>query len=214
MPINRDDPHPSDEEDVRELEELGNPVPGYGLIQNFEPYQYTMTMGKDGLPMEQSPPWQSQDAAPIPLTPETVHCLPQPQGQFTPRGLPACSHYKRQRCHNPQAPDRPIIMRFCTHPSLRGINGASLAIDDAGIFECEFRDPPDPKSTVLLDCLDHQKIVLGRERLRHEKAMGRVHGFRLFRTPEDVEAGRYVLDDSEQTESELTKIDPFAPDKE
>jgi hypothetical protein len=221
-PYQPDDPHPSDEPEIKDLEELGAPVPGDSMTDNFEPYAYTMVEGPDGLPVEDTPPWQSADSAPIPLTPETVQCLPQKPGKHTPEGLPACSHYKRQRVHNPTAPDRPIIQRFCTHPSLRGINGACLSLDDAGVFECEFRDPIDPRAKLVLDMLDHHKIKLGRERLQNEVKTGKVHGFRLFRTPEDVAAGRFTLSDDDIDVVDLNRDrlsqtsapspDPFAPD--
>ena len=91
-----------------------------------------------------------------------------------------------------------------------------MALDDAGIFECEFRDPSDPRASLVLDLLDHTKMVLGRERLTHERNMGKVHGYRMFRTPEDVAAGRYTLEEGDMTETALNrkKVDPFAPDEE
>ena len=116
------------------LEELGNPSPGDSFAEGFNPYEYTYTLGPDGLPVEASPPWQSQDSATIPLTPETVACLPQDKSAHNPEGLPPCKHYIRQRVHNPTVPDRPLMQRFCTHEKLRGINGACLSLDDAGIF--------------------------------------------------------------------------------
>lgn len=90
-----------------------------------------------------------------------------------------------------------------------------MALDDAGIFECEFRDPPDPMATLTLDRIDSVKIKRGRERLVEEQRTGKVHGYRMFRTPEDVAAGRFVLDESDTSASELNRApvaDPFAPD--
>lgn len=204
------------EPESKDLAELGAPVPGEALTENFEPYAYTTTIGPDGLPVEDTPPWQSADSAPIPLTPETVQCLPQGPGKYTPKGLAACIHYRRQRVHNPQAPDRPIIMRFCTHPALRGINGACLSLDDSGVFECEFRDPLDPRATLVLDLLDHHKIKLGRERLQNEVNTGKVHGFRMFRTLEDVALGRTVLSDEDMQEVDLKRPgnNPFEADED
>ena len=219
-PYEPGDKQSDDQNAPKNLAEMGAPTPGETFTENFDPYQYTLVEGPDGMPVEATPPWQSQDTAPIPLTPETVACLPQGADEFTKRagiegGLPVCSFYKRQRVHNPQAPERPIIQRFCTCPSLRGINGACMSLDDAGIFDCEFREPPHPKATPTLDRIDHDKITLGRERLKHERATGKVHGYRLFRTPEDVAAGRYVLDEGDTSDQPLNRkpaADPMAED--
>lgn len=205
-----------DQNEPLNLEELGSPVPGEALTENFNPYDYAMVMGEDGLPREAGTPWQSQDAATIPLTPETVKCLPQAPRDPTCAGLAVCKYYKRQRVHNPAAPDRAMIQRFCTVTELRGINGACMALDDAGIFDCEFRDPPDPEDTRRLDAIDCDKITKGRIRLREEAATGTVHGYRMFRTPEDVAAGKYVLDENEISTAELNRpkaVDPFAADE-
>lgn len=195
--------------------ELGGPVPGQSLTEQYNPYDYTYTAGPDGMPVEALPPYQSQDAAPIPLTPETVMCLPQSKDAWLKDDvLPTCRYYKRQRVHNPQAPDRPMIQRFCTHPQLRGINGAALVLDDAGIFECEFRAPPHPRTVPILDRIDSELIKKGRVRLEQERKTGKVHGYRLFRTLEDVKQGRFVLDENDTSEGELSrpKIDPMASD--
>ena len=205
----------SSSDDSTPVTELGSPVPGE-VFTEYNPYDYTMTIGPDGLPVEDMPPWQSQDAAPIPLTPETMHCLPQDKSAWDRDGLPACKYYKRQRVHNPQAPERPMIQRFCTHQSLRGINGAALTLDDAGIFDCEFRFPPSTRASVILDRIDSNKIVLGRERLVQEASGKGIAGFRMFRTPEDVAAGRYVLDEDDKSVGEMSrkppKIDPMGED--
>lgn len=219
-PYEPGDKESSDQNTPANLEEIGAPTPGETFTENFNPYEYTLVEGPDGMPVEATPPWQSQDTAPIPLTPETVACLPQPPDEWCkqaglPEGLPVCTHYKRQRVHNPQAPERPIIQRFCTRPELRGINGACMSLDDAGIFDCEFRDPPHPKSKPMLDRIDHDKVKLGRERLVHERKTGAVHGYRLFRTPEDVKAGRYVLDENDTSDGKLSREpvpDPMAAD--
>jgi len=203
-----------DQNEPKNLEELGSPVPGEAFTEQYNPYDYTLTEGPDGLPVEATPPWQSQDTAPIPLTPETVTCLPQPKDAWADEALPACRFYKRQRVHNPQAPDRAIVQRFCTAPELRGINGACMSMDDAGMFDCEFRDPPHPRARVVLDRIDYIKIQLGRERLVEERKSGKVHGYRMFRTPEDVAAGRYVVDEGDHTEGALSRPrpDPMADD--
>ena len=211
------EPDDTREAEIDNLEVEGGPSPGDAMVENFEPYAYTMKIGPDGLPVEDTPPWQSADTAPIPLTPETVQCLPQPPGHFTPEGVSACRYYKRQRVHNPRAPDKPILNRLCTHDAVRGMNGACMVLDDAGIFECELRDPPDPRSKMVLDLIDHHKMLLGRKRLEQEVATGSVHGYRLFRTKEDVDAGRFTLEENDVSVVKLgrepTKVpDPFAPD--
>ena len=211
------EPGQSDEAAAEENLQPGNPVPGEVFTENYNPYEYTMTDGPDGLPIESTPPWQSQDTAPIPMTPETLACLRQAKDAFNKWELPQCEFYKRQRVHNPTAPDRPFIQRFCTNPSLRGINGAALSLDDAGIFDCEFRHPENARATPTLDAIDARKIDLGRKRLIGEAKTGKVVGYRMFRTPEDVAAGRTMLEEDDSTEAQLNRApvavpDPFEPD--
>ena len=127
--------------------------------------------------------------------------------------LGKCDYYKRQRVHSPMTPDRPLIQRFCCHPSLRGINGAALVIDDAGIFECEFRGPPNPHASAVLDAIDDDKIEKGSARLDFEKRTGKTKGYRMFRTPEDVASGRTVLDEGDQTVVDAHDVvDPLGAD--
>jgi hypothetical protein len=197
--------------------ELGSPSPGEVFTDDFNPYEPVMIEGADGMPVEQDPPWSSEDAAPIPLTPQTVACLAQPKSHWNLDGVSACRHYRRQRVHNPKAPDRPMIQRFCCHPFLRGINGACLSLDDAGIFECEFRTPEDKRAILVLNGIDSVKVRKGQERLVQEKKTGKTHGYRLFRTPEDVKAGRFVLDENDTSSSGDVSptepaADPFASD--
>lgn len=205
---------PEDQNEPENLEEYGSPVPGNSITDSFNPYEAALETGPDGLPVEQTPPWHSQDTAPIPLTPETVSCLPQPKTPWNPEGLSACKHYLRQRVHNPQAPDEPFVQRFCTCSLFRGINGACMSLDDAGIFECEARDPKDARATQVLDAIDARKVKLGLRRIKVEKDEGKVHGYRLFRTPEDLAAGRVVLDEDDITTGEIVRprLDPMAAD--
>lgn len=215
MPYELDDPKNSGEQnESKDLIEFGSPTPGESLVSGYQPYEYTLVEGEDGLPVEATPPYQAQDTAPIPLTPETVVCLPQGPGPFNAEPIPVCKFYRRQRVHNPQAPDKPQIQRFCCVEALRGINGAAMALDDSGVYDCEFRDPPHPRAQLVLDRIDHDKIKLGRERLEQERRTGKVHGYRMFRTPEDVAAGRYIVDESDMHQGELTRraIDPLADD--
>jgi hypothetical protein len=203
-----------DDNEPENLEELGSPSPGDALLDAFEPTDYTLVEGPDGLPVEAMSPYQAQDTAPIPLTPETVVCLAQDPSPFNKEPIAVCRYYRRQRVHNPKAPDRPMIQRFCTVSALRGINGACMALDDAGIYDCEFRDPPHPRAALVLDRIDRDKIKKGRERLIQERRTGKTHGYRMFRTPEDVAAGRYVVDETDMNDGELQRaqIDPLADD--
>lgn len=195
-------------EDVEQKPQLGQslaeveeamqvPRPGGHFFDQFDPAPVTLTTGPDGLPVEVDPPWKPEDAAPIPLTPKTMSCLAQERSAWCPSGLPKCRHYKRQRVHSAQTPDRPLIMRFCCCDELRGLNGAALVVDDSGIFNCEFRDPPDPRCEVVLDKIDAKIIEKGEERLKIEAQTGHVHGYRLFPTLEDVKQGRYTVDEGD-----------------
>jgi len=178
-------------------EEMASPRPGGHFFDQFNPDPPTLTEGPDGMPMEVDPPWNPEDAAPIPLSHKTVACLAQPGCAFFPRGLAKCSHYKRQRVHSPATPDRPLIMRFCCRGELKGLNGAALVIDDAGIFNCEFRHPPDPRTELVLDQIDDGIIKKGEERLKIEKETGHIHGYRMFPTMEDYKAGRRTVDEGD-----------------
>jgi len=209
---------------------LGGPRPGDAVTDAFEPYPPQLKIGHDGLPVEVDPPWTPKQAAPIPLSPKTMCCLEQPDVMVPGRGrkvqdakgiwvrekelgpLPKCEFYKRQRVHDAMTPDRPLLQRFCTHPSLRGINGASLVLDDAGIFNCELRSPTNPQDTLVLDEIDSRIIAKGEARVEFEKRTGKTKGYRMFRTPEDVAAGRHTLDEGDEMVVDDVSADPLGKD--
>lgn len=183
-----------------------SPTPGRSFFDQFDPAPPSLVDGPDGMPMELDPPWNPEDAAPIPLSPQTVSCLAQPAGKFLPDGLTKCGHYKRQRVHSPSTPDRPLIIRFCCCGAMRGINGAALIIDDSGIFNCEFRDPPDPRTEPTLDQIDQIIIKKGEERIKVEKETGHIHGYRMFPTLDDWKAGRRTVDEGDFAKHETENL--------
>lgn len=176
------------------------------VFDQFDPPPPKLIMGPDGLPVEKDPPWSHRDALPPPLTPETLNCMKQPpdpkNGRFVELGR--CIHYRRQRVNDIDCPDRPIINRMCCAPEMRGINGASMVIRDACVFDCELRIPPDPKAEFILDAIDAEKIDIGRERMdlaAGKDGGGRRHrGYRIFRTDKEAQEGKTMLAENEFTE--------------
>ncbi|MFA4971406.1 MAG: hypothetical protein WC683_02250 [bacterium] len=192
----------ADEEET----ETGSPTPGGSIFEQFRPAQPEYRDGPDGMPIEKDPPWTFSQALPPPLCPQTFSCLeqePDPKkGRLTRLGK--CRFYKRQRVISPDIPDLALIERFCTVEALRGINGAAMCLKDSAIFDCEFRDPPDPAATNVLDAIDAEKIEIGKARVIVEgagsgdrEAPRKIKGYRMFKTKEDVEAGKKVLDKDE-----------------
>lgn len=152
----------------------GHPRPSDSVFAAFPTTEPAIVLDPaDGMPREADVPWTFQDALAPPLTPETLVCMKQSAD------LPHCRYYKRQLALDPEL-DRPIIMRWCTCPALRGTNGSALSLRDSAMPHCELRDPKDPKSTDLLDKIDDEKIKLGQNR----------EYFQMFKTPEDVRLGR------------------------
>jgi len=199
-------------EEANEAEtELGSPVPGGSIFDQFQPAQPEFKDGPDGLPVEKDPPWSFSQALPPPLAPQTLSCLAQEVDVGAGRhvALPRCRYYKRQRVLSPDIPDLAQIERFCTIESLRGINGAAMCLKDCAILNCEFRDPPDPAAEIMLDAIDKVKIEIGKERVATEGHAGdgkvgprKLKGFRMFKTLEDVANKKTTLNDDEFSEVE------------
>lgn len=189
--------------------ELGSPTPGGSIFDQFQPAQPEYRDGADGMPVEKDPPWSYNQALPPPLAPATLSCLaqdPDPKNGRHAR-LEKCRYYKRQRVLAPDIPDLSQIERFCIVESLRGINGAALCLKDSAILNCEFRDPPDPAASIMLDAIDDLKIAIGKERVESEGHAGdgrtgprRVKGYRIFKTPEDLAQKKTTLNEDEFTE--------------
>jgi hypothetical protein len=198
------------DQDADELDP--RPRPGDSFFEQYQPSRPELRTAADGMPVEIDPPWSVQDAMPPPLCPETFACMAQPAHGQT-REVQRCDYYVRQRVNAPDAPDRPLIQRFCTHPGLRGLNGAALALSDAAIFECELREPPDPRAREVLDAIDGIITAKGRERIDFTSKTGKVKGYPIFRTPEDVKAGRLVADESQAVViSPDGTVDPLGKD--
>jgi hypothetical protein len=73
-----------------------------------------------------------------------------------------CKHYRRQVFSNDSQPDpaaagHQIVFRVCG--ARRSNGGAFMSLGNEGIYACDFRDPPDPKSTELQDSKDRSKLV-------------------------------------------------------
>jgi hypothetical protein len=206
---------PSNPDDDLLVDDIAHAEPekGDSVFDQFVPDQVVAVQGPDGLPMDRDPAHSFEDSLPPPLTPQTMVCLPQtadPENGRT-EDLPACAYYRRQRYSSSSTPGATQIDRYCTHPSQRGLNGACTILRDSAIYQCELRDPPDQASYAVLEAIDSIKIAQGIERLKVEadkrkaiddgKAAIAADGkaeparrYRMFRTRDDVEAGRRVLD--------------------
>jgi hypothetical protein len=81
-----------------------------------------------------------------------------------------------------------------------------MLLKDAAIFQCEFRDPPDPSAELILDAIDTEKIQIGEQRLIDENRTGpieegrKVVGYRMFKTVEDLDEGRTTVPEDEYSE--------------
>lgn len=74
-----------------------------------------------------------------------------------------CKFYKRQSMANDDAPepDEPghfIVFRNCTQR--RSVGGAFMTLRDEAVYACEYRDPPDPRTTEkYLDARDRKALA-------------------------------------------------------
>jgi len=181
--------------------EVGAPMLGDSIFDQFAPDPPVVGLGDDGLPVERDPPYGLDATLPPPLVPELMSCLAQQAGEafglHRVCGLPPCKYYHRQLVRNPDAPDRRMIERWCARPELRSLNGAALSLRDSEVPCCEFREPADEVASEYLDMIDRGKIALGRERYEEMKR-GEVTGFRIFRTETDLSRGVGVVDEAER----------------
>lgn len=74
---------------------------------------------------------------------------------------PQCKHYRRQVFSNDDQPDstlpgHQIVFRVCA--ARRSNGGAHMSLRDEGIYQCDFRDPPDPKTALVQDEKDRFKL--------------------------------------------------------
>lgn len=210
-------------DDIAQLD----PEKGDSVFDQFSPERALAVEGPDGLAMDRDPPHSYDDALPPPLTPQTMNCLAQPADEAAgrPMPLPECKWYKRQRYSSASTPGATQIDRYCTHPSQRGLNGACTILRDAAIYQCELRIPGDPAGVIVLDAIDDSKIQMGIARLAAEASKrqaieageeavrdrgkpGVARRYRMFRTPEDVKAGRTVLNPDDYEKPAETKEKP------
>jgi hypothetical protein len=129
----------------------------------------------DGLPVDVTPDVGDDAAAPS-LSPENLVCMAQPaseDGQYP--AVARCKFYKRQKVRDTEI-QLWVFQRWCTCPALRGTNGAALDLRDTAVPACEMRDPPDLRSTNILDEFDDEKIAQGKDR----------RYFRVFKNDQDI----------------------------
>lgn len=72
-----------------------------------------------------------------------------------------CKHYQRQVFSNDNQPDmtkpgHQLVFRVCA--ARRSNGGAFMSLRDEGIYQCDFRNPPDERSTRLQDSKDLAKV--------------------------------------------------------
>lgn len=73
-----------------------------------------------------------------------------------------CIHYKRQVFSNDNQPDmskpgHQLVFRVCAARKSNG--GACMSLRDEGVYQCDFRDPPDERTTRVQDAKDRHKLV-------------------------------------------------------
>jgi hypothetical protein len=112
--------------------------------------------------------------------------MAQPVREGRTEALPSCKHYARQKGVDETIPVY-ITMRWCTHGCMRSLSGAALSLRDTAMIACELREPRDPCTDALLDKDDEKRVKLGGKRV----------GYRLYKTPEDVAAGKTSLSEEE-----------------
>lgn len=165
-------------------------TPLSNMLDVVDPKPIGVTVGDDGMAVDIDPPYSSDAANPVPMTPATLTCMKQPDA-------PACRFYARQRVLDLKASERPIIHRICVCPDLKLFNGATMNLNDAGIFDCELRDPPLRKTVEVLDAVDDVIVERGRVRMEHEQETGRQATYPLFRTIEDYDKGVYEREEGD-----------------
>lgn len=136
---------------------------------------------EDGLPVDYTPD-AGDDAAAPPLSPDTLVCMPAMQDDGTSRAK--CKFYKRQKAMDTEL-GLWVIQRWCVCPALRGTNGAALDLRDTAVPACEMRDPPDERSSEILDKFDEEKIAQGKDRKY----------FRVFKNEQDIQDGNTHVKD-------------------
>ncbi len=72
-----------------------------------------------------------------------------------------CKYYKRQVFPNEEVPNKDeygheIVHRNCTIRRSNG--GAFLSLRDEGVYMCDYRDPPDPLSSIRQNQKDYEKL--------------------------------------------------------
>jgi len=174
------------------VEEPDANTPLSNMIAHVDPIPMGFTIDADGLAQEIDPPWRPKDADPVPLTPETFTCM-----RNDALNLPPCKWYKRQRVLDMTVCEEPFIVRMCTCPELKTYGGASINTNDAGLYDCEMRDPPNPASARILDKIDANIVKKGTFRLEFERREGRKPGYPLFRTLEWYDQGKNEADEGE-----------------
>jgi len=169
--------------DVDELPEA--PTPSTTILDQYAPADERWILDEsqpDGI----RPPLDPDVAAPIPLTPANLCCMRQDDA-------PACRHYGRQLCPfgapREETRGHRLMRRFCTHPSLRALNGAALHFnDEEGMYACSLRDPPLARLDEKLDGFDGEIMSRGTTR----------RAWPMFRTPEQAAAGVHTLPAEEE----------------
>lgn len=165
-------------------------TPSESVYDAYQPEPPIVTMGEDGFPIEHDPPG---DPGILPLTPENLCCMEQPNDEMDGVRLPRCIFYIRQLIPLDDLYGRKAMRRLCSNPLFKTLSGAGMSLTDDGVFACEAREPADPKATEELD---------RRDRRTSSRATGDRKSYRLFPTPEEAKSGKHTLAPDETVEGE------------
>lgn len=145
---------------------------GAAFQEAYKPQRDDFGIAPDGLPALIDPPWTAKDTQPPPLTEETMTCI-----ESDKLGRKRCKFYRRQRIVSNETGGLPMVSRWCTHPSMRGLNGSAFLLNDTAIIDCELRKPRIQASVAALNAVDAKIVQKGRVRLELEQHRDVVYGF-------------------------------------
>ena len=153
-------------------------TPSDSVFDQFQSDEIRYSMGEDGFPLEHDPPGDPNAPA---LTPENFTCLEQADG------TQKCKWMIRQLIPFDDTRGSKYMRRMCTHALCKTLSGAGLQLSDSAMYACELREPPHGPSIDDLDRRDKRTMARAKSKIK----------WRMFRTPEEAEAGKHTLGEDE-----------------